>query len=379
MKKGVWWLTPIMGMPFIVLAILILFGLAFFLGIAFLYKHLIWIGIVLGGLYIAFTMAKQKRLTAREFLAFVIIILTVWLLGGYLGLFAMGIANPKASIQISVGNPTNFPLLETYGENIPQESRFSFTCMSPLAETVGCRLAPYTYRPVYIKVCNKDPELPLPPSILLVTVDGKPLRVNEEVTLNQIKEYWGDNVKAGDVFITAGDKTYWWDEVVAFLKGEKTLITKGSKYQIFYITNPIPKGSCVEFGKDKDGKDTLFLVVSKGAKINEQHILQVALLEITKADRIVNWSEQQIKNAGSWFANIPLVGGILGGIAQGFVSLVLFLPTTIANYFAMTETRTVFVAGAYKFLVAYPYVEIFIVLGVIGVVGLIVTKLLRMW
>jgi hypothetical protein len=121
------------------------------------------------------------------------------------------------------------------------------------------------------------------------------------------------------------------------------------------------------------------LVVSKGAKINEQHILQVALLEITKADRIVNWSEQQIKNAGSWFANIPLVGGILGGIAQGFVSLVLFLPTTIANYFAMTETRTVFVAGAYKFLVAYPYVEIFIVLGVIGVVGLIVTKLLRMW
>lgn len=375
-KKAQVWLTPILGMPFILLAILIIFGLVFFFGVAFLFKNIIWLAIVIGGLFIAVNLAKNKMLNARMFLAFIIIILTVWLLGGIFGLFAMGVVNPKASVSISVGNPAQ--LLAVYGEE-PMESTFSFTCMSPLAETVGCRLAPYTYRPVYIKVCNKDPELPIPPSVLIVTVDGMLLRPNQQISLNQIKQEWGKTVGAGDVFLTAGDKTFWWDEVVAFLKGEKTIVTKGSMYQLFYIVNPIPKGACVEFGKTEDGKDTLFLVAGKGAKINQDHLLQVAMIEITKADKVVNWSEEAIKSAGSWFAKVPLVGGIIGGIAQGLVALVLFLPATIANYFAMVESRTIFVAGAYKFLVAYPYVEIIIVLGVIGVVGLVVTKLMKLW
>lgn len=375
--KGSVWLTPIFGIPFILLAILIIFGLVFFFGVAFLFKNIIWLAIVIGGLYIAVNLAKNKMLNARMFLAFIIIILTVWLLGGIFGLFAVGVVNQKASISISAGNPAQ---LLAYGspEDL-QESTFSFTCMSPLAETVGCRLAPYTYRPVYIRVCNKDPELPIPPSVLIVTVDGMLLRQNQQITLNQIKQEWGRTVGAGDVFLTAGDKTFWWDEVVAFLKGEKTMVTKGSMYQLFYITKPIPKRACVEFGRDENGKDTLFLVASKGAKINQDHLLQVAMMEITKADKVVSWSEEQIKNAGSWFSNVPLIGGVLGGIAQGFVALVLFLPSTIANYFAMLDQRTIFVAGAYKFLVAYPYVEILIVLGIIGIVGAVIAKLMKLW
>jgi hypothetical protein len=351
--------------------------MVFFFGVAWLYKNIIWLSLVVGGLLIAYQMAKNKRLTPKMFLVFVFMILAIWFLGSFFGLLAMGTMNQKASITISVSNEAQ-PL--AYGDvNDPQQSTFSFTCMSPLAETVGCRLAPYTYRPITIKVCNKDPELPIPPSILVVMVDGPSLKPNDQITLRQIQDYWGGDVQAGDVFITAGDRIYWWDDVVAWLKGQNVKITKGAKYQVFYITEPIAPGKCVEFGKDQNGNPTLFLVVSKGAKINEWHILQVAMLETVRSDKVLAFSQSTLQSIGSWFGKIPVIGGVLEGVAQAFVSIILFLPNTIANYFAMNDARTVFVVGAYKFLVAYPIVEIIIVLGVIGVLTAIVTKMMGIW
>ena len=377
-SKGQGWFAPVFGIPFIFLVILILLGLAVFLGVAFMFKNIIWIALFVGALYIGYILVKQRRLNGSMFIGLIVILITVWVLGNVFGLLAMGIQNQKASVSISTGNEQ----LLAYGtgsSDNPQESKFSFTCMSPLAETVGCRLAPYTYRPVHIKICNKDPELPIPPSIVLVTVDGHPLQVNEKITLNGIKDDWGSKVKPGDVFLAPMEKERWWDDVGAWMKGEKPITYMGKKYVVFYITKPIPKGACVEFGKNSNGKDTLFLVASKGAKINSNHILQVALVETTGSDKILSLTENQIAHAGDWAENIPIIGGALSGLSQGFVKLVLFPVQAIANYFSTNAERTVYAVGAYKFLVAYPYVEVFIVLGIIGVIGLAVTKLMRIW
>lgn len=382
-----WWgaIVPFTGLPVIAVILLVLVALGFFLGIAFIWKHLMAITVGVVFLLGLFYFVKNKKISPRFFIGAIILFVFVYFIGSYLGLLALGMQNQKASIDINIDNSRAGEIntlatgtTTTTSSDLTQSS-FSFSCVSPLAETLGCRLAPYTYRPVSITVCNKDPELPIPPSILLVTVDGPSLKANDVISLNKMKEYWGGDVKAGDVFLTAGDRTYWWDDVAAWFSGEKTMVTKGQKYQLFYITKPVPVGQCVEFGKDETGEDTLFLIAAKGAKVNTQHIIQVSVVEINNADKVVNWSEETVQSVGSWFARIPIVGSVLGGIAAGILTLVLFPASSIANVFAMSADRTVFASGAYKFLVAYPYMEILIVIGVIGVVGAVITKMMKIW
>ncbi len=377
-RKGQIFMIPVAG---VIVAGIVLIILIF--GLVFLFKNIIWIGLTAGAMLILYQLAINKQLDSKIFLYVAMVVLLVFVFGSSMGFLAAGVANQQSGVELSVSSGDEYSFfsdesnLLAYGVDdnvLTESSKFSFTCMSPLADVVGCRLAPYTYRPVKIKVCNKDPELPLPPCVILVSVDTQTFRINQQIKLSEIKA--DDKIpQAGDVFITAGDKIYWWDETIAWFKGENTRLSKGGKYQLLYMTEPLMKGQCIEFGKNTKGEDTLFIVASKGAKINENHILQVALIETTGADKIVSWTENQIKNAGSWFSGVPIIGGVLGSASAAIVSTVLFPINGIASYFAVGEERTVFATGAYKFLVAYPFVEIFVLIGVIGVIGAAVSKL----
>jgi hypothetical protein len=367
-NKGLaWWLAPVFGIPFIILFILILLFLVFFFGIVFLFKNIIWIAIVIGGIFIAYQMAKGKMLKANQFMAFILIVLTIWLIGSFFHLFALGITQPKSQIIVNVGQPMNLLAYGYEEEGYLNEEKFSFTCMSPLAETVGCRLAPSTYRPIEIDECNKDPELPLPPHLVILAVDIEhDFRTNEEITLSEMRD-WG-KVEHGDVFIVdTRDRTFW-DNLVDWIKGRGQLDqAHGKKLAILTVEETIPKGKCLsqvlgkKLGVDSDGKPYLFLVADRGAKINSNHILQVALVESLGRD---NYRFDRCE----WYRLDCYVMKIL-----------VWTWDRITGAFKIEEPRTVFAVGMYKFLVAYPYVEILIILGVIGVVFAIVSKLMGWW
>lgn len=385
-RKGMGWLfTPILGMPFIVLALLIIMFMVFVFGILFLFKNLIWISIVVGGLFIAYQMAKNKRMDTRSFLAFIIIILTVWLLGHYVGLMALGVQNTQHKVDISISTmDTGAPLLSEYGYDYSdfRQDTTSFTCESQLFNKLGCRIAPYSYRPVKIEITNKDPELPLPPSIIVVAVDGPSIRVGQKITLEDIRKSWGET-SHGDVFLVPGDEASWRDKIIQYFNGQSIPAHLARPYHIFYITKPLMPGQKLQFGVDPEGKPTLFLVAAKGAQINKEHIVQVMLLETTTSDAVVRTFETQIMSWGWLTLLAPVVGGALAGgvgaIVGAVIPTVLFTADSVAKAFQVTAPRTVYAVGAYKFIVAYPTVEILIILGAIGVVALVITKLLKLW
>jgi hypothetical protein len=389
--KGIAFLAPILLGPLggiIILVVLVIIGL---ISVSFIWQNLLLISLVLGGIGILWQLAKNKQLKSKDFIFFFIVVIFAYGLLNFGGLMAVGIAGNSndLSIEVTPGEAREFfkdlPTLSAYSstEDVPTASTFSFTCGAiPGFEALGCRIAPYTYRPLNVKVCNKDPELPLPPTTIIISVDAKGFVVNQKIKMNDIV---ADDkaVAPGDVFITAGEKSFWFDETVAWMKGEKQILTRGGRYQILYISQALPpckledraSGNCpcVAFGSDSDvDKNNLFVVAAKGAQINTQHTIQVALVEMVPADKFLSWSEALIKGSASWFGSVPLIGNFMDSVSYNAVSTMLVPVNKLTSSYAATQDRTVFAVGFYKIIVAYPYLEILIFIGAVALVGLIV-------
>lgn len=386
-------LLEILGLPFIFWIFIIIIGIVLIFGLTFLYKNIIWISIFIGGLYVLNTLAKQRRISGKEFIGFFVIMLTFTLFGGYFGMLAVGMAQPKYSIEISTGN--SLPMFDAYGNPIyygnymyheELKPSTSFLCESPFAESLGCRIGPGTYRPLEIKICNKDPELPLPPSIVLIRVDPKvSLRPGQEFTFAQIG-YRGQVPDLfipdkGDVFIAQGKKDSWYNTVLNWMMGRSSLTNSaGTKTAVLYLTEPIEPGQCVELGKDINNEPTLFIVADRHAKINTRHTIEVSLVEITTSDNILRMREQAITGIGQFISErVPVVGKFFGEVFSTVVAIITMPVQMFANLFSVTSPRVVYTTAAYNFIVAYPIVEILVILGAVGVLSIIVTKFIFKW
>lgn len=393
-----WWMTAVGGLPFIVIMILVVTAiisiLTFVFGVAFLYKNITFLAIVIGGMVALINVAKTGKITGRELAGFLLAAMAFWLIAGNLGLFAQGIQNQD--FEVKVNTMDNMPALSVADGETPSsvdKSSFSFTCNTPLENVAGCRMGPGTYRPVSIDICNKDPELPMPPHNVLVSVDPDfSLSRGDSLTLNDINVPRDASARE-DLYITSGDPTddnSWLNKLSKYFTGQKSGDPEVAKDEMILVPEALPPGSCYSdvygtpIGVTEDGEPKLFVVAGQAAKMDTRHMLQIALIEARGED---SWLDgiQSFLDSHGWLA--PVAGaaaGFVGAGPLGAAALGLGSLGAVNGAQALTQAmstsleRTVFAVGGYEILIAQPWVEIFVVLGSIGIVGLAVAWLFRL-
>lgn len=384
----------------IIIALLGITVLGLALGFSWILKNMVAISAfftILAGLYL---FVKQRRVSFSGFAVLAGILLIVAFAGQYAGLFALGLQNEKYDVKINTGGSFDLLAAGVGDSEGLSESTFSVTCKTPLEGVTGCRIGPGTYRPLSVDICNKDPELPLPPHVVLVSVNPDVnFKRNDQVNFDEL-EIPREADTRSDVYIASGDPkaaNSWKEKIRKFLTSSIKYTTM--KDEMIVVGATIPTGQCYsdvyghEIGVDENGNANLFVVAGPGAEINTQPVVSVALVEMKSTDPVFDKINNFVSDYG-WITPIAttvlggaatglflgpvgaIVGGAIGWVVGGGVNQVI---TQVTQVLQLNVVRTVFATGAYKFWIAYPNVEIVMVLGVIAVLAIAAGRFVFKW